>query len=148
MTCRSLRDHIKQDHGLWRRLYLQWEKSARKNYGGLLSIPNFTYSCTTRQPRVIAGQPARMWELTEVQDKPLFNAFARKAIALSHAKCCGLCGQRRRKLQPMWALNARVCSNCLRGNLISNFALHHKYGLEMCAPVQGETTLIELCANR
>ena len=128
MTCKALRDAIRGDHGLWCRLFVRWEYKT----GGrrVISFPDFVNPM--RRPQ---GVPREGWQSADVVDRGAFNAVARKIVALQYAPCCGLCGQTRRKTDPVWALGVRVCSNCWRGNLVSNHVLYHRYGLELVKPV-------------
>ena len=118
---------------------MEWTKKV-----GHVKIPDFRFT-HDRHPHL----PTAGWELREVENKPRFNAFTRKLIALTYVKRCGLCGQTRRGTDPVWALNARVCSNCWRGNLISNQTLYHRYGVRLVQPLtRGGETFIETCFHK
>ena len=125
MTCKDLKNSIRNDHVLWKHLFTMWELRT----GGIW-FPDF-FARKTRP----TGVPPSGWQQNEITDKALFNAAVRKVITLHYSKCCGLCGQVRRHTDPVWALNMRVCENCWRGNLISNSTLHYRYGVALMAPV-------------
>lgn len=126
MTCKAMHAVIRDDHQLWRKFLSRWER-ARMNR----LFPNFIAS-HVKPP----GFPLAGWEWGEIADKSQFNSIARKVIALQHMPCCGMCGQTRRKTDPVWALGMRVCSNCWRGNLISNLVLLGKYGIKLTEPLK------------
>ena len=144
MTCKPLRDAVRNDHGLWRRLYLEWERQSNPPFKTLFQVTPGGW--LTRPP----GVPLPNWWKSEAVDKPAFNAIAHKTIALHHMPCCSMCGQTRRKTDIVWGLNMRLCSNCWRGNLISNRVLQTKYGLRLTDPYPNDhtTTLIEACFGR
>ena len=141
MTCKGLRTHIANDHMLWRRLYIAWEWQNR------LSFRFAPFMCRGVRP---PEAPRRGWQLGEVPDKAQFNAVARKAVTLSVVRCCGLCGQTRRKTLAVWALGKRVCVNCMRGNLVSNEALRAKYGISLTEPLVkgGAVPFMEACFGK
>lgn len=140
MTCKSLRDDIVHDHMLWRRLYTAWE--WRMRYTGRFS----QFIARGVHP---PDAPRKGWQHDQGLDKASFNTAARRIIALDKVPCCGMCGQTRRRTEPVWALRMRLCQNCLRGNLISNQAITSKYGVRLVDPiVKGGASLMEICLGR
>ncbi len=58
-----------------------------------------------------------------------FAAFQIQHARLTYGGCCGMCGNRHRHL-PVWGLKTRVCSGCLKKNLISSVSLMHEYDFD------------------
>ena len=139
MTCKSMRANIGDDHELWKRLFIMWEWRN----GGSRRVPD-SLGCNLLAPAL----PPMGWQAHKVMDVPEFN----RMVALTYVKCCGLCGEKRKRTDPVWALNVRVCENCLRGNLISNAVLHSKYGVGLVRSVDlnddDKTPFIEMCFGK
>lgn len=81
-------------------------------------------------------------------DKPVFNKYAHKVVALQHVGRCGMCGSRRNRHRPFWSLGMRVCVLCLRENLVSGRALSRDYNTSIKDVVGEDTPLIRACELR
>ena len=140
MSCKPLRAHIRDDHALWRQLFNAWEHKT-----GGSCFPDFL----ARHKR-LPDMPPLGWQATEIADKPRFNLVVSKVLRLHYIKRCGVCGQYRRRTDPVWALNMRLCENCWRGNLVSNVTLHAKYDLSLVKPVSPNETVpfMEMCFGK
>ena len=149
MVDRNLRDLVGGAHDMWRDIFRRWERLYYSRFSHSIA-EEFATRCLQAMPvwmaphgqsRVdFANRGVRVWNLQRVlpplphgsdwrdngvpaDRRVVFDRFVRKAMALVHIGCCGLCGTRQRSQRPVWSLGIRVCQPCWEGNVISNRAL-------------------------
>jgi hypothetical protein len=153
VVCRSARDAVfKQSDAMWYNILEARERNFfrklpkhRYDYGPAVirqlpmgMYPNFK---TIEGGKDVTGNPPLSWYMKK-SEWPAFlsnvpftaeetKALAQHSIAVARiesATHCGLCGAKHKLLQ-VWGLGMRVCSACMKDNLISGAALYHDYGI-------------------
>lgn len=90
------------------------------------ALPPFLWRIKRLQWPDLGG--GRSAPFTEEEKSSLAEHAIRRA-RLYHGQRCGCCGARRTH-HPVWGLGCRVCSSCLKQNLISSASLFFEYGFE------------------
>ncbi len=153
MVCTTARDAVLRDSdSLWYGVVEASERLFfRRGFGGLLGpavvgtipmrpYPNFMkitggLSATNYPP--ITWQMGRgQWPDIPSESKKEFSEIEVKALATHGLRCarirfstrCGMCGAQHKLLQ-VWGVGMRVCTACMKDNLVSGAALLHDYGL-------------------
>jgi len=155
MVCRASRDAVLGNHQLWFEILRRTEvhhfrhfRYARLGPAVVRDIPMSPYP----NFKPVEGNPrgsqlhtpvewcrrTAEWPHKSTPDKtepftpPELEALAKFAIRrarIQTAHRCGLCGSRYHHT-PVWGLGRRVCTACLKHNLVSSAALFHDYGFD------------------
>jgi len=149
-VCRATRQAVNDDHSLWVRLLRDSEDALWKaaavsgfyrvptaaplHFVHLSPCPDFLSNhCKhrTAELRQYRKRALPALDLAALAPADLLDLarHSRKRVCLQEAPCCGLCGARRHH-HPFWALGMRVCTVCLKLNLVSGSALYIDYGLD------------------
>ena len=117
MTNKFLHHHIMENsHGIWRRLYAEWESKRQRNTR-VITVPNaFPF-----HPWPFGRPMNDDWKDQSMgEQRRVFDRYAHKVMVLTHIGRCGICGTTRGNHQAYWSLNMRVCKFCWWNNTISN----------------------------
>ena len=118
MTNKFLHNHIsKNSHGVWRKLYAEWESKRQRNTR-VVTVPNaFPF-----HPWPYGRPMNDDWKEMEMspEQRIVFDKYAHKVMVLSHIGRCGMCGTNRGNHQAYWSLHMRLCRFCWWSNTISN----------------------------
>lgn len=153
MSERCLRENksfIYADHSLWRTFYHSW--MVRRNFNRVTydtkvrMLPNCLEQHPSPSGRPVTYQSAQ--NDTPPEKIPVFNAFARKVMAVSSVNHCFYCQTKQVHLNQFWSLNASVCTYCTMDRLISDRTLFYKYGLDVSKGFRGFASLVEACKLR
>jgi hypothetical protein len=140
MTSRWWRERIYSDHAMWASLYRTFEQKQD------LSIESYNVQQAVTVPNVLPFHPWPKGRPTDydwydkgipLEDQSIFNRYVRKVVGLGHIKRCGVCGSRKGAPRPYWSLSMRVCTSCLRENLVSDRALLLDYGVSITERLPG-----------
>lgn len=165
MVCTGSRDAVLKDHQLWYRMLCDEQQAhfrsfKRSNVGPAVvrSIPMSPYpNFKTVEGLSEGGTSATpfLWQINRLSWPHLVSpaqtgeftaaemaAFAAHAVTcarLTHGSTCGVCGSRHRHF-PVWGLGMRVCSPCMKDNLVSSAVLYVEHGVnyaEHCDALAG-----------